>query len=418
MNDPKGAGTPQAPDGPEPEENRSMVTEAPLASSRLVRHPDFPLTLTRALLETLELRRILYVILSGTTAGDGLGFNRAFLWLEDEGRRALHGQLAIGPANQQDASRIWEAMEAEEFDLQRVMQLYDAFEADTRASRLANAVEQMSYPLPISPCGPDASDGAPMFVDLLGPVLDQGRAIIVNQQPVRVGDTGITLKHCALVPLLLGQRAIGVLAVDNAFNDRPVAEPELHDLQTLANLAAVAVERARLYERLRRMAEQDGLTGLLNRRRFDELLPQLFDDSRRHREPLSILLIDADHFKAINDRYGHLAGDDVLRELAALLKGRIRQGDLAARYGGDELAVLLPQAAGPEALGVAEFLCAAARETRFGGDDRIRASISVGVATVGEHHADAAALLAEADEALYAAKEAGRDTARIHPKSR
>ena len=116
--------------------------------SGVLRARDFSLTLTQALLETLELRRILYVILSGSTAGDGLGFNRAFLWLEDEGGRSLRGQLAIGPENHHEASRIWEAMEAERFDLARVMHQYDAFEADTGASRLARIVERMSLPLP------------------------------------------------------------------------------------------------------------------------------------------------------------------------------------------------------------------------------------------------------------------------------
>jgi diguanylate cyclase (GGDEF)-like protein len=406
----------------------------------LRRGPDFILTLTRALLSSVELPRILYVILSGATAGGGLGFNRAFLWLADEGQRRLRGQLAIGPHSIEAAHRIWEAMEAERFDLERVMHRYDAFARDPQASRLARQLSRVSLPLPLPrpsadpaadpPAAPDAGGearaadtadasgstdaGAPAsLAALFGQVFEMRQPLRGEQAPVPLpaDEPALTLQRFALAPLLLEDHPIGVLAVDNAFNQRPVRTAELDDLQTLANLAAVAVERARLYEHLRRMAHRDGLTGLLNRRRFDERLAELCEQARLRDEPLSLLLVDADGFKSINDRWGHLAGDDLLRGLARLVTDRIRQGDVAARYGGDELAVLLPGASGPEALGVAETLAKAVRSERFGDAGDAGATVSIGVAELGAEPASPAALLAEADAALYEAKGKGRDRA-------
>jgi diguanylate cyclase (GGDEF)-like protein len=383
-----------------------LAPDDPHDAPHLQRAPDFQLTLTRALLETLDPGRILYVILSGITAGDGLGFNRAFLLLADEGDRALRGHLAIGPESRSEASRIWEAMEAKRFDLARVMASYDEFLADPRASRLVRLVENLSLPLPLEP-------GKDIFQGLLNRTLTERRPLMVNGMEVGFTPTPLALENFALAPLLAEDRTLGVIVVDNRWSGRAVTESALDDLQSLANLAAVAVERARLHERIKRMAEQDGLTGLLNRRRFDDLAQSLFAECRQHGEDLSLLLLDVDRFKSVNDRQGHLAGDDLLRGLAALVRDRVRRGDVAARYGGDELAIILPRASGEEARRVAEELARAARGTDFAPDPAsgppLRATISIGVATAHPGCQSHTQLLQEADKALYAAKEAGRD---------
>ena len=390
-----------------------MAPYNPHSETTHQRAPDFQLTLTRALLETLDPGRILYVILSGITAGDGLGFNRAFLLLADEGDRALRGHLAIGPETRSEASRIWEAMEAESFDLARVMTRYDEFCADPRASRLVRLVENLSLTLPLTP-------GRDIFLGLLHRVLTEHQPQRVNGMEVGFTPTPLSLKNFALAPLLAEDRVLGVIVVDNRWSDRAVTEPELNDLQSLANLAAVAVQRAQLHEHIKRMADQDGLTGLLNRRRFDELAQTLFLECRQHGEDLSLLLLDVDRFKEVNDQHGHLAGDDVLRGLARLVTERIRRGDHAARYGGDELAVILPRAGGDEALRVAEELARATRATDFtaqsgpGGGSPLRATLSIGVATAHPGCSSHTQLLGEADRALYQAKASGRDQAKLH----
>jgi diguanylate cyclase (GGDEF)-like protein len=420
-----------APDDPHSDLTRPEAQSQP-------RTPDFGLTLTRALLETLDPARILYVILSGITAGDGLGFNRAFLLLADEGDRALRGHLAIGPETRGEASRIWEAMEAERFDLARVMSHYDEFRADPQASRLVRLIENLSVSLPVDPAGDT-------FAGLVHRVLTEKRPLMVNGIEVAFTPTPLSLKNFALAPLLAQasdqasdpahdqvpdqQRVLGVIVVDNRWTDQTITESALADLQSLANLAAVGVERARLHERIKRMAEQDGLTGLLNRRRFDELAQATFSDCRQHGEDLSILLLDIDRFKDINDHHGHLAGDDVLRGLSHLVTQRVRRGDLAARYGGDELAIILPRAAGPQAHQVAQDLARAVRAQNFAPNPDptapnpdptapnqptpLRATISIGVATAHHTCPTHTQLLSEADQALYQAKNAGRDQVQL-----
>lgn len=375
----------------------------------------FHLTLTQALLESLDLRRILYVLLTGITAGDGLNFNRAFLLLADEGRRVLQGEFAIGPSDSAEAYRIWLDMAAQEFTLPRVMAQFDAWEEDTRAASLSREFQRVSIPVP-------TEAGAMLehpFFQYVGRSFSGRQAAVVNDLTLAVPGTSLTLRQFAVAPLHINDRAIGVLLVDNFYNGRRIDRRELDDLATLANLAAIAVERARLHERVRRLAEQDGLTGLLNRRKLDEVLPQRIRDSRAHGVPLSLILLDVDHFKAVNDSHGHVAGDDLLRGVASVIRQRLRLTDVACRFGGDEFAVLLPRTDGPEALQLAEHLRSAIADSGSGDPAGQRsASVSIGVAVCRDDHSDASALLREADAALYAAKLDGRNRAVLFHRHR
>lgn len=353
------------------------------------------------MLESLELESILYVLLSGVTAGDGLDFNRALLFLEDEGGRSLQGQLAIGPASAEDAHRIWEAMEVQRFDLARLLEAHAEFRRDARASTLSTELRRLAYPLPLPARGPAGQA-------LMAQALRSKRPLFRNTERVTLPMSSIVLEHVAVVPLLLAERPIGLLWVDNTYNGRPVRARELDDLMTVANLAAIAVERARLVERLRRVAEIDGLTGLVNRRRFDEVYPALLASGRERGEPLSVALLDVDHLKPINDLRGHLAGDDALRGVAGAVRARLRTGDVAVRYGGDEFVLVLPRATGAAALELAEQLRRAVEAQGFGPEGDLRVTLSMGVAEA--RHADTpASLLERADGALYTAKRAGRN---------
>jgi diguanylate cyclase (GGDEF)-like protein len=162
---------------------------------------------------------------------------------------------------------------------------------------------------------------------------------------------------------------------------------------------------------LDRLSNEDALTGLANRRRWDAGLAAACTAAREDGGPIALLLIDVDHFKLVNDRHGHAAGDATLRELATLLRGQVRDTDLAARIGGDELAVLLPGAELDRAVGLAERLRTGARALRPFGEDPDGVSVSLGVATAAGAAADPDALLAAADAQLYLAKQT-RNTVR------
>jgi len=202
-------------------------------------------------------------------------------------------------------------------------------------------------------------------------------------------------------------------AIAMTFNDS-VQIPGVNFWTTVSVVTLVAVftrritERAEaLVEELDRAARTDPLTGLPNRRRLQEELPDRIERARRSRLPLSLVIFDLDHFKRLNDRYGHDAGDEALRAFARLLRAESRQGDLVARMGGEEFIAVLQGAGAASARRFAERIGELLREREIA--DGISVTTSAGVATFDRDAADAESLLIAADRALYAAKTAGRD---------
>ena len=164
---------------------------------------------------------------------------------------------------------------------------------------------------------------------------------------------------------------------------------------------------------LERLGITDGLTGIYNRRFFDHILPREINRCHRLGTQVALLMLDIDHFKRFNDRFGHPAGDEALCTLVQALGQRLRAMDFVIRYGGEEFAVILPGADRDSALAAAERLRSAVESATFGpsaNSDRL--TVSIGVAVYPEDADDAFSLLAAADAALYAAKEAGRNTVR------
>jgi diguanylate cyclase (GGDEF)-like protein len=212
------------------------------------------------------------------------------------------------------------------------------------------------------------------------------------------------------VPILREHHLLGlVTAVDpeeGAFSDEDVEA-----LSALALQAGVAIENARLHRVVERQAVTDSLTGLANRRQFYEVLGREYERAQRFGQPVSLILLDIDDFKLINDSRGHLAGDAVLHSVAATLAEVIREIDLASRYGGEEFAVLLPQT-GPEgAANLAERLRSeiAARSIRFGTEEITGVTASFGVAAGPVQDQTQIDLIASADAALYQAKREGKN---------
>lgn len=208
------------------------------------------------------------------------------------------------------------------------------------------------------------------------------------------------------VPLELKDRPLGVISVAS---ESRAAFTEQHQalLQTLGQQVVSALENARLFE----LATIDGLTGLINPRYLRQKLAEQFEQAKRTHKPLSVVMIDLDHFKKINDTYGHEVGNDVLRYLAALVKSRLRDSDIPARYGGEEFTVLLPNTPADPSRDVAERLRIAiesAPAPTSAGPIKITASI--GVANYPALNvADQDELVTAADKALYASKQNGRN---------
>jgi diguanylate cyclase (GGDEF)-like protein len=171
-------------------------------------------------------------------------------------------------------------------------------------------------------------------------------------------------------------------------------------------------EHKRAQTALENLAARDGLTGLLNRRSFDELLEREWLRARRDARPLALIMIDVDHFKRYNDTYGHQMGDECLRQVAAALQAAVlRPGDVVARYGGEEFVIILPATDNAGASLVAERIkeSLALRKIPHSSSEHNIVSVSMGIATTIPADGEAHSLLAAADSALYQAKQAGRN---------
>ncbi|HOX44842.1 MAG TPA: diguanylate cyclase [Myxococcota bacterium] len=184
-------------------------------------------------------------------------------------------------------------------------------------------------------------------------------------------------------------------------------------LQTIANMAAISIQNAQRYQQLERLATTDGLTGLHNHRRFQELAEELASTSLRYQRPLSMLLTDIDHFKKVNDTYGHPVGDQVLKRVARVLGDLARATDRVCRYGGEEFAVLLPETDAEGARMLAERIREEIKQQEHQAADGkpFRVTLSLGICTMPEHARHKQELIDRADQALYHAKRNGRDKA-------
>lgn len=216
------------------------------------------------------------------------------------------------------------------------------------------------------------------------------------------------------VPLIARDVTIGALSIDSTV-EHAFSERDVEVVKAFAAQVSIAIENARVYEALRELSWHDPLTGVANRRRFDEVLADEWRRAERTAAPVAVMMIDIDHFKLYNDHYGHAAGDAVLRSVAVELQnGFNRAGEFFARYGGEEFVALLPSTSLPDAVTRAKGLCARVRGLNIPHARSSHGAVTVSIgASAAIPHADssAAALVAEADQALYEAKRAGRNRA-------
>jgi diguanylate cyclase (GGDEF)-like protein len=232
-------------------------------------------------------------------------------------------------------------------------------------------------------------------------------------------------KSRLFAPITFEGELLGLLQVIETRCHREFSEEEIRIASGLVEQAAVALNNARLHRRIAEQAITDGLTGLYNHRYFYELLERSLAEGSDEAAPLSLLMIDLDDFKQLNDTYGHVAGDEVLRAVAAIISAQIRGGvDRAARFGGEEFAVIVPHRSQPapedddpeeEARRVAERIRAAMEAARFavhGAEARL--TVSIGMATSPSAATTMDRLVARADAALYDAKRAGKNRLAVY----
>ena len=217
------------------------------------------------------------------------------------------------------------------------------------------------------------------------------------------------------LPISMDGRIVGVLNLSDKLDGEIFCDEDLRLLQAVATQATIAIERSNYYtqsQELRRISITDSLTGLLNRRYFQERLAEEVDRATRHGKPLSLMMIDVDHFKCFNDNNGHPAGDKTLVRIARCLREGVRTIDVVSRFGGEEFAVILPETRKEEALEIGERLRQEVESVYFPGEESLpgsRLTVSLGVATFTEDARDLKSLIQKSDRALYQAKAQGRN---------
>jgi diguanylate cyclase (GGDEF)-like protein len=266
----------------------------------------------------------------------------------------------------------------------------------------------------------------------LTPCIPAGGRFAANTQPwAKILSDSCTLMECDLchaptgvkffaetasrmcIPLVSFGQTLGVLALDSAKIDA-FRDGDQQSLEAVADICATAIQNAHYVDRVKQLAYLDGLTGIFNRRFFEMRILEEIERAHRYGTGMAVIMADIDQFKKLNDEFGHVLGDEVLRQTSSLFNQQLRKGDVVCRYGGEEFSILLTQVNGQQALGVAEKLRKLVEGWQFPGVPRT-VTISAGAAALPEHGTTRDELVKAADSALYAAKQMGRNAVCLAP---
>ena len=343
-------------------------------------------TLTTFMLEADDVDQALFIMLSGLTSGYALGFNRAVLFTLDESGQRLDGAKAIGPIDEAEAHRVWEAVELEDKSLEDLIADLAHRNFDTRFQQ---AIQRLSL----------REEGAPRFFERLR----QARAPFVLSREALldlVGRPFDIAEETIVATLRPHGRLLGVVMADNRYNGAPISQDQRDYFSLFTDQTALAWENLALLKRVEALAREDALTGVLSRRELESRMAIEFARCRRHGRPCALVILDIDLFKQVNDTRGHAAGDEMLRTLGAILTRELRADDIVGRFGGDEFVVVMPEIGEAQACQVARRLGRRAREHGI--------SLSMGGACWPQHVAQPEDLFERADQRLYEVKRQGR----------
>lgn len=348
--------------------------------------------LTQAMLATQSIDRLRSIMLLGLTSGHALGFTRAALFVYDEDGRALVGVSAVGPADEHEAGRLWDALEVRSRSLDELLSDPGEGEADQRFEEFVREIA-----VDVSP---DPRDEVGIALAADGPVL------FSCERPVNAALAALgPPREFMVAAIRLRGRPIGVVVADHRYTGaRP--DPEVLDTTGfLLDTMALASENLRLLESVETLARHDALTGLFNRREFETRMAEEQSRSQRLQSQCGLLLFDVDYLGKVNTERGHKAGDELLQSVGVLLRSTLRAHDIVGRIGGDKFAVMVTDTNSEQVQAIARRVGAQALG--------IGISLSVGGSVWPRENQESSVLYAEADAALLEAKRRGRGRAYI-----
>ncbi|WP_158661051.1 diguanylate cyclase [Bacillus kwashiorkori] len=357
--------------------------------------------ISTAMQQTLQLNKILHIILTAVTAGKGFGYNRALIFFLNESGDQFEGKIGIGPMNINEGFKVWERIISENFNLNElVIDKEVDIDFDNELNLLLHKVS-LPYTSPII---------SQVFLKNTPIIIDENTEL---DTAIKTLKSNFDMTHFAIIPLVNQGKKVGLLVIDNIVNKKKIHMRDIEPIIPIATQAAIAIDHALLYEETERLSIIDGLTGLLNQRAMQNCLEETFSD-----QPLSIILLDIDNFKFYNDRNGHLLGNEVLIKVANILK-QSENGKLkACRFGGEEFLIILPKTSLSTAYKIAEAIRANIEIASFPEESyqpTKALTVSVGVASTERSSIKTKDDLLEcADRALYAAKAAGKNKVQIY----
>lgn len=358
---------------------------------------------SNAMQSSLELKHVLYIILTGVTSHTGLGFNRAILFLVNDKDRCLEPKMAIGPESGEHAKLIWKYIDTEKQHLHDLIK-EEKINQNTEQLSFFDSIKQNKFPL-------DHKDES-----LLNKVLHSGEPIHIQRNQINAYQNDPLLKffdtkELIIMPLKAKDIVNGLIVADNIYTQKSISDEDLNMFTMLANQAGFAIDNSQLYEMVRHKSHTDSLTNLWNHGFFQSQCSTEIDKANKNKTTLSLLILDIDNFKNLNDSHGHQNGDIVLKEIAQIIRDSSRNIDFACRYGGEEFSVILTQSNQEQAWAVAERIRKRIEEfafPQFNLYKEIKVTISIGLATHKEG-AKKEDLIAQADKAMYHAKFNGKN---------
>lgn len=389
--------------------DRAETAEALERFAREAPRQDALRRLTRAMLETQSIERLRQITLLGMTSSAALGFDRAALFVHDEEARAVVGSSAIGPYDDDEAHQVWEAIELHDKTLEELIAEHVAGETESRFEAFVRTLE---YDIDQAVPGDEvaaalAASGPLVFTRSMrrsGPLAASG--LFTLPQPVSPVIAALDPPDEFMVSAIkLRGKALGVVVADNRYSRAPIEREALASVGFLLDASALVLENLRLLESVETLARHDGLTGLFNRREFETRMQEEQSRAQRLGSRCALLLLDVDHFRAVNEEQGARAGDEMLQMVGVLLRSTLRAHDIVARLGGDLFAVLVTDTTAEQVVAIVRRVGGLALEQGI--------SLSVGGSLWPRGNEDTSVLYAEADGALYAAKRGGRGRARI-----